>query len=201
MSPMTVHTLRSALLLLVAFVLFLFSLVACEMNTGRSNIPTSMLSASGTQASVSPTPEFPPFTIGVWPSDMAPAIHESVTVYVICRIQDPTMISPARPAVGQQVRVNVLDATRHSYTATTNSAGIAVVHIAFSALRPGMPILVEAVTRWHDATYRGQTSFTPAPSYSPPPPPPTTPVPAPKPTPTATAAAPATTALLTQATP
>ena len=157
---MAEHTRRLALLL-VALAILAVALVACGLPSGYS-LPNGSAATMSTPAnSSSPTPAFSPFTIGAWPSNFMPAAGESVTIYVICRIQDPTMADPATPAVGQTVYVRLLDPVNRTYKGTTGDDGIARARIAFDHARARTPITVEVTATWKGTTYQSQTSFTP----------------------------------------
>jgi hypothetical protein len=125
-----------------------------------------------------------------------PDANDRMVIYIICRVQDPTMIGPSTPSAGMKVRVRVLAPINRSYVGTTNGAGMASVPIAFNDAHPGLPVTVDVAATWHGVTYQSQTSFTPAPGGQPPqpsgngppkhgetPPPKPTPTPRPKPTP------------------
>lgn len=43
----------------------------------------------------SPTPTFPPFTVGAWPSNYSPANNEHMTIYVLCKSQPKNQSGPA----------------------------------------------------------------------------------------------------------
>jgi hypothetical protein len=155
------HTQRWALLL-VALAILAVALVACGLPSGYS-LPNGSAATMSTPAdSSSPTPAFSPFTIGAWPSNFMPAAGESVTIYVICRIQDPTMADPATPAAGQTVYIRLLDPVNRTYKGTTGDDGIAKARIAFDHARARTPITVEVTATWKGTTYQSQTSFTPS---------------------------------------
>ncbi|HET9981453.1 MAG TPA: hypothetical protein VFQ32_13475 [Ktedonobacterales bacterium] len=201
---MTGHTRRWALLF-VALAMLAVALVACGQPGGYA-LPNARSAAlmSTPAISSSPTPASAPFTIGTWPSNSMPAAGKSVTIYIICQIQDPTMARPNQPAAGQPVSVRLLDPVNRTYTGTTGDSGIATVRVAFNHARARIPITVIVTSTWKGATYQSQTSFTPAsstgssgdgalqPGETPPIPAPTaTPAPNPGPTATPTPAPPA----------
>jgi hypothetical protein len=128
------HTRRWALLL-VALAILAVALVACGLPSGYSLPNRSAATMSTPAKSSSPTPAFSPFTIGAWPSNFMPGAGDSVTIYVICRIQDPTMADPATPAVGQTVYVRLLDPVNRTYKGTTGDDGIARARVAFDHAR------------------------------------------------------------------
>lgn len=159
---------RRWVLLLPAIALVLVFLLGCQ-TPGRGDAAYTgglVISTPRTRVAT-PTPAFPPFTVGAWPSNSAPSTSDRLIIYVICRIQNAAASMASMPAVGIQVQVHISGPMNRSYVGTTQQDGIARVAIAFSGAQPGLPVLVEAVTTWQGATYQSQTSFTPAPYSSP----------------------------------
>lgn len=150
-------------LLFVALAMLAVAMVACGQPGGYA-LPNARSAAymSTPAAGLSPTPASTPFTIGAWPSNSMPAAGKSVTIYVICQIQDLTMVTPNQPAAGQPVSVRLLDPVNRTYTGTTGDSGIATVRVTFSRARARTPITVIVTSTWKGATYQSQTSFTPA---------------------------------------
>ncbi len=150
----------------------LAALAACQLagqsafqgSSRSASAPSFIISAPHT-GSATATPTGAPFTIGAWPSDSMPRANEHVIIYVLCRIQDPTMSGPGTPAAGITVQVRVLDPINWSYSGTTNSDGMVMarVPIALHAARLGRPVTVDVAATWRHVTYQSQTSFTPAP--------------------------------------
>lgn len=169
MQAMATHPKRWALLLL-ALATLVISLVACQApgaDSTTSNNPGAIIISTPVGDSASATPVFPPFTIGAWPSDTTPNASDTITIYVICQMQDPTMTTPSKPAIGLKVRVNVLDPINQSYTKTTGADGIATVQVKFKISHPGTPITVEVSTTWKGVSYARKIYFTPAPEPKP----------------------------------
>jgi hypothetical protein len=178
------------LLLALSLALLTVSLLACQV-PGRSDSWRQgvLIISTPADGSASATPSFPPFTIGAWPSNSMPDASDRITIYVICRVQDPTMTKPSTPAIGLQVQVHLLDPINQSYDGTTRSDGIAMVPVTFNDRHPGLTVLVAVATTWHGVIYQSQTSFTPAPQPQPSPSPPSgggTPSPRPGKTPSPT---------------
>ena len=96
-----------------------------------------------------------------------PGTSDQVTIYIICRVQNPTMMGPSVPAANLKVVVQALDPINQTAVGMTSSAGIASVRIAYSGVRSGKPVLVDVAATWHNVTYHGGTSFTPAPQGQP----------------------------------
>ena len=162
MTAMTRQNWRWALLL-VTLVVLAVALVACgQPGSGYSLSNASAAHMSTPAAGSSPTPAFSPFTIGAWPSNSMPAKGDSVTIFVICQMQDPTMARPNQPAADQPVSVRLLDPVNRTYTGTTGADGIARVRVAFNHAHARTPITIVVTSTWKGATYQGQTSFTPA---------------------------------------
>jgi hypothetical protein len=160
-------------LLFLSFFLLAVALAACS----APQTPTT--SGSGTTDSgntfqtpapslTSPTPTFPSFTVGTWPSNYSPANNDTLTIYVICRIQDPTMQTPAKPGVGIPVVLQFQPAANaavnlSSLTGTTGQDGIASFTIQLNDPTSGVPIIVQATATYNGVTYTAQTFFTPNP--------------------------------------
>ena len=160
-------------LLLPALAILTVSLLACQVPSqsaaqGNSISPTSLTMSPPAAGSASATPTFAPFTIGAWPSNAMPDANDRMVIYIICRMQDPTMTGPSTPSGGMKVRVRVLAPINRSYSGTTNGDGMASVPIAFTDAHPGPPVTVDVAATWHDMTYQSQTSFTPASGGQPP---------------------------------
>ncbi|HEV8194274.1 MAG TPA: hypothetical protein VGP82_22720 [Ktedonobacterales bacterium] len=166
---MAIHQRRWALLLL-ALATLLVSLVACQAPGGSSTPPGNtgaIIISTPVGDSASATPVFPPFTIGAWPSDTTPNVSDTITIYVICQMQDPSMNTPSKPAIGLKVRVSILDPINQSFTKTTGADGIAAVKLSFKDSRPGTPVTVNVSTNWKGVNYTRQIYFTPAPQAKP----------------------------------
>lgn len=159
-------------LMLLALVTLAVSLVACETPSGTTpnssgnggGLPIS----SGGGPAVSPTPTFPPFTIGAWPSDRSPAVNDTVTIYVICRVQDQSMNGPSTPPpAGQKIQIIVGDPINQPLQGVTGPDGIAAVPVTFNDPRPGFPVVVQVSTEWKGKTYTNSTFFTPGATFKP----------------------------------
>jgi hypothetical protein len=156
--------------LLLALATLLVSLVACQAPGGSSTPPGNtgaIIISTPVGDSASATPVFPPFTIGAWPSDTTPNVSDTITIYVICQMQDPSMNTPSKPAIGLKVRVSILDPINQSFTKTTGADGIAAVKLSFKDSRPGTPVTVNVSTNWKGVNYTRQIYFTPAPQAKP----------------------------------
>ena len=173
---------RRLALMLVAVVLIAVALVACQAPTG----PTPVLTTNNTGASVfhtpntslnTPTPTFPPFTIGAWPSNYSPANVDTITIYVMCRIQDPSMNNPPAPAAGQKVTIFIGDPVGQQNTVTAGPDGIAAWTLNINDQMSGQPVRVTVNTTFNGQAYTAGTFFTPAPTTPP------TPTPGPTATP------------------
>ncbi len=203
--------------LLLALVTLILSLAACQApgssdsiaNTGANTGAIVVSTAIGGSAAGTPTQA--PFSIGAWPSNSTPNPQDTITIYIICLVQDPAAGGVAKPASGLHVRVNLRSPINHAYSGTTGVDGVARVKVKFNDRHPGSPVAVDVATTWQGVTYRGQTYFTPIPNGKssptpgdgdatpspevatpqvlqgqPTPPPPAAPTPTPRPNPTAT---------------
>jgi hypothetical protein len=91
---------------------------------------------------------------------------------VICRIQDPTMQQPPRPAPGVTVEVQFQAMAQASVSlpplsATTGPDGIAAFTFQLNDPTSGVPIQVLASANYNGLSYTAQTFFTPSPSAKP----------------------------------
>lgn len=167
---MATHPKRWALLLL-AFATLGVALVACQApgadSTSSSGGGGAIIISTPIGGSASATPVFPPFTIGAWPSDTTPNASDSINIYVICQMQDPSMTTPSKPAIGLKVTIRVLDPINQTYTKTTGNDGIAIAKVTFKVSHPGSPVTVNVSTTWKGVNYTRQTFFTPAPEAKP----------------------------------
>lgn len=160
-------------LLVLALATLTVSLVACQASPGPSTSSSGNggglpLSSSGGGVQVSPTPTFPPFTIGAWPSDRSPAVNDTVTIYILCRVQDQSMKGPSTPPpAGQKIQVLVGDPINQPYEGVTGPDGIAAVPVTFNDPRPGYPVVVQVTTVWNGKTYTNETFFTPGATFKP----------------------------------
>lgn len=111
----------------------------------------------------SPTPGFPAFTVGAWPSDYSPAANGTVTIYVVCRIQDPSMSGPPRPAAGQVVTINVGSPLNLAQNVTTDNSGLGNWQFTIVDKQNGQPVVVTVTTNFQGKTYTANTFFTPSP--------------------------------------
>ena len=90
---------RRFAILLAALSSLSVTLVACQVtgaSPGSSGSPNSSFTfTTPNPKSQSPTPTFPAFTIGAWPSNYSPQALDNITIYVLCRVQNPSMTGPA----------------------------------------------------------------------------------------------------------
>lgn len=155
----------------VALCVLSVALVACQAPAVPGSSGGSATGASlslVTPPAASPTPTFPPFTIGAWPSNYSPGNPDTITIYVICRVQDPTMQSPAKPPnPGVSVTILVGSPINQSATATTGADGVATTQVAFSDSSPGQPVIVTVTANYNGVSYTNQTFFTPGATFTP----------------------------------
>jgi hypothetical protein len=134
-------------------------------------------------ANASPTPTFPPFTVGAWPSDYSPPNNAHLTIYVLCRIQPPDPSQPPKVAPGIPVEVDFGPPVNQSKTATTGGDGLAPVPFDLNDPQSGTPVTVTITATYNGDQYKAETFFTPNPTAMP------TPTPKPGSTPTGTPSA------------
>ena len=169
-------------LLIVAFSVIAVALVACQSPTSPVANPASQNAVTGFHTPLpnngQPTPAFPPFTMGAWPSIYSPANVQTITIYVLCRVQDQTMNGPAKPPPTPITITIVLNSPNGriggTYQGTTDADGLAAIPIALNDPYSGMPVTVVATGSYGGQTYTATTFFTPSPTAKPTPTPGTT---------------------------
>lgn len=162
---------RRFVILAVALSVLSVALAACQATSvtgGGGGGSGQSLALITPVINASPTPTFPLFTIGAWPSNYSPGNPDTITIYVICRVQDPTMQTPAKPpSPGIPVTILVGAPINQSATATTGTDGIATAQIAFSDPTPGQPVNVTVTATYQQHSYTNQTFFTPGATFTP----------------------------------
>lgn len=166
--------LRRFAIMVVALSVMSVALVACQTSTitgssGGSGVGKNFtLITPPPGGSGSPTPTFPPFTIGAWPSSYSPSNPDTITIYAICRVQDPSMQNPpSPPSQGVSVTFLIGAPINQSATATTGSDGIATTQVAFSDSNPGTPVIVTVTAQYNGGSYTNETFFTPGALFTP----------------------------------
>ena len=172
-------------LLFASFLLLAVALAACatpqaSTTTGSGNGDSGNVFQTPAPNLSSPTPTFPGFTVGAWPSNYSPNNNDTITIYVICRIQDPSMQNPPRPATNVSIVLQFAPAgagvayNPPPLSGQTETDGIAAFTVQVNDPTSGVPIIVRAIATYNGVTYSAQTFFTPNPAAKP------------KPSPTAT---------------
>jgi hypothetical protein len=163
---------RRFALLAAALLLLSVVLVACATpaapaapagnNTGGVNI-----FHTPNPNAASPTPTFPPFTIGAFPSNYSPSNNEHMTIYVLCRIQPQDLSGPPTPASGITVQVFVGAPINQSFTKATGNDGLAAIEFDENDPQSGLPVPVDVTVVYKGVTYHAETFFTPNPTAAP----------------------------------
>lgn len=107
-----------------------------------------------------PTPTFPPFTVGAWPSNYSPQKNDTVTIYVLCRVQDATMTNPSQPSGTLPVHVRAPDLSKDA-TGSTDAQGLAAIPITYVGAPTGKPVRVYVDVTYKGKVYSAETLFTP----------------------------------------
>jgi len=153
----------------VTLCLLAVTLVACDSgavpgaSNGNGPIPGFKTPNPGL---FTPTPTFPPFTVGAWPSNYSPQKNDTVTIYVLCRIQDRTMNTPSQPAASLSVHVDVPDLDKHA-DGNTDAEGLAAIPITYVGAATGKPVRVSVRVTYQGKVYTAETLFTPDVSHPP----------------------------------
>jgi hypothetical protein len=149
-------------LLMIALGIIAVSLVACQTpSSASSGGSNTILIPTPNTSNLTPTPKFPGFTVGAWPSNFSPNLNDTVTIYVVCRIQDQSMQGPSHPPpAGVQVNVGVGSPINQNFTARTGADGYATVTFNFNDPNPGQPVVVNVTTNYPGSP-PAQTFFTP----------------------------------------
>lgn len=155
--------------MIAALTILSVALVACSAgalpNPVANNGSANYTFVTPNPAQYTTTPTFPTFTIGAWPSNYSPNVNDTITIYVICRVQDPTMQTPPRPpATPVGVSVNLSGPINASLSGTTGTDGIAGISYVVNDPYVGQPVLVTVTAGYGGQTYVATTFFTAGPS-------------------------------------
>ena len=127
-----------------------------------SNAPNSITFQTPDAAQNTPTPGFPAFTIGMQPSNFSPNVNDTITFYVWCRVQDPTMLTPARPP-NPPVHIHLVigEPVNQSLDGITGTDGIAAIPYVVNDPAAGQPVQVTATADYPGGPWVATTTFTP----------------------------------------
>jgi hypothetical protein len=114
-----------------------------------------------------PTPTFPPFTVGAWPSNYSPQKNDTVTIYVLCRVQVASMNGPSTPpSSALSVHINAPDLSKQA-DGSTDAEGLAAIPITYVGAATGKPVRVYISVTYKGKVYTAETLFTPDVSHQP----------------------------------
>lgn len=156
-------------LLAVAFAILALALVACQAPaTSVTPLTNNAVTTFHTPSPESPTPTFPPFTVGTWPSNYSPGNNDTITIYVICRVQPKSMDGPPTPPQ-QHLNVTIVlnGPISGTYSGTTDDDGLAAIPITINDPYSGKPVTVVATVDYNGQSFKSSTFFTPSPSVTP----------------------------------
>lgn len=161
---MSAHVKRFALLM-GALAVVAVALVACQTPSTNVQSPgQNGVNVFHTPTPPAPTPTFPPFTIGAWPSNFSPNDGQTITIYVLCRVQDQSMNGPASPpAPGVSVNISV---SGSGGNAVTGPDGLATYSVQVNS-PAGQPVVVTVSATYQGKTYQNTTFYTPSPANAP----------------------------------
>ena len=165
-------------LTLLAAALLLAALLLAACSTPSAPLPSSSngginVFRTPNPNAASPTPTFPPFTVGAWPSDYSPANNATMTIYVLCKRQPADMSGPSQPMVGVPVDVYIGAPLNQDISQSANpkpvtdSSGLAAVQFDLNDPQSGLPVTVQVSVVLGNQTYHAETCFTPNPTAAP----------------------------------
>ncbi len=161
---------RRFVILLAALSTLSVTLVACQVtgtNSTGSDTGATFSFTTPNPKSQTPTPTFPPFTVGAWPSNYSPQALDNITIYVLCRVQVASMSGPAQPPPPLTVTIQIGAPINKTLTGKTDANGLAAIPLSLSDPSPGTPVQVTVFVNWQNQTYQNQTFFTPGATYTP----------------------------------
>lgn len=162
---------RRFAILLVALSSLSVTLVACQVtgtsSTSGGDTGATFSFTTPNPKSLTPTPTFPPFTVGAWPSTYSPQALDNITIYVLCRVQVASMSGPAQPPPPMTVTIQVDAPINKTLSGKTDANGLAAIPLSFSDPSPGTPVKVFVYANWSGQTYQNMTFFTPGATYTP----------------------------------
>jgi hypothetical protein len=158
MEERKVHTRANARFSLVLPMLLVVGLIAsCGGSSARSSPPTPTPTPT-----LSPTPILTAFTVVAFPSDVRPANHEHVTIYVICTTS-PSSQTGQHPLANVTVDIKVGSPVNLEISPkpVTDAKGRASGEFVLEDAHPGQPVLVTITAIYAGMTETTQTFFTP----------------------------------------
>jgi hypothetical protein len=158
----TIQAKRMALLV-SALAIMAVSLAACSGAVGNpiGNVPSDINFITPDAAQYTATPTFPPFTIGAWPSNPSPNVNDNITIYVICRVQDPAMLNPPMPPSNPVNVTVILDGPIHdTLHGTTDADGMAAIPYVVNDPYVGQPVDITVTATYQNRSYIARTFFT-----------------------------------------
>nr|MBF6592719.1 hypothetical protein [Ktedonobacterales bacterium] len=97
-----------------------------------------------------------------------PNNKDTLTIYVFCRVQPPSMTGPSTPPSSSlSVTLSVLDPINKSYSGTTDKDGLAAIPFTIDDAQSGRPVTVDVTVTYNGQTYTAETFFTPNPTATP----------------------------------
>ncbi len=156
-------------LLSTGLALLMMSLVSCASSGSPIDTGSSQGGVEGFKTPnpnlFTPTPKFPVFTIGAWPSSYTPQNNDTVTIYVLCRVQPTDMSGPGKPPDPPvSVHVEIHDPFTKTADGATDASGLATIPISFNIPlnKSGYPVRVYVSASYGNPphTYNAETVFT-----------------------------------------
>ena len=155
-----------------ALTILCMALAACSAAAVPNPISNNASNANSfvtpNPAQFTATPSFPGFTVGAWPSEYSPNVNDTITIYAICRVQDPTMQTPSSPPPSPiTVTAQLSGPISATISGTTGTDGIAAIQYVVNDPYVGQPVLVTVTAPYKGHTYVATTFFTAGPGTPP----------------------------------
>lgn len=158
-------------ILAAALVVIGLALAACTSNplaAGASNAPSGLTFITPDTSQYTATPGFASFTVGAWVSNFSPNINDTITIYVLCRIQDTTMQTASQPpSTSIPIKVVLQGPIGATLSGATDADGIAAIPYTLNDPFVGQPVNVFVTAIYKNQAFYAQTFFTAAPNTPP----------------------------------
>ncbi len=157
----------------VAALMLTLFLAGCSLVGGPPSTSTAGVGVIPNSGSQETPPPFPTLTAGAWVKEQSPQAGYTDTLYVLVRVNDPTMVAPSKPP-NPPAQVNAtITGTGTSLQGQTDSDGFATFQFPANG-KPTQPDIINVTVTYNGQTVQTTTFYTVLPLL-------TTPTPTPKP--------------------